>query len=146
MAMYRSGLQDCRSIARLTGHGPHEPLRPADVLVRHRSTRNWLEQRLSEAFSGPTVVVTHHLPHRKSVAARYAFDPLTPGFASNLPESLIARADLWLHGHTHDSYDYVIEDGSRHARVVCNPRGYPLDRHCSRFENGAFDPALLLEI
>jgi len=27
---------------------------------------------------------------------------------------------LWVHGHTHDPYDYVIGE----TRVVCNPRGY----------------------
>lgn len=146
MAMYRSGLQDCGSIARRTNSGLREPLQPTDVLLRHRATRSWLERSLSEAFAGPTVVVTHHLPHRKSVAARYASDPLTPGFATNLPESLIARAHLWLHGHTHDSCDYVVEDGERRARVVCNPRGYPMDHRRSCFENGTFDPSLLLEV
>ncbi|WP_427914829.1 metallophosphoesterase [Ramlibacter sp. MMS24-I3-19] len=146
MAMYRSGLQDCRLIARQTSTVGRDPLQPSDVLLRHRTSREWLQRALSAAFSGPTVVVTHHLPHRKSVAARFELDPLTPGFASNLPESLITRADLWLHGHTHDSCHYVVTEGAVHARVVCNPRGYPLDRRRSRFENKDFESALLLEV
>jgi predicted phosphodiesterase len=146
MSMYRSGLQDCRSIARTASLGRRESLQPVDVLLRHQASRTWLEHRLAETFSGPTVVVTHHLPHRNSVAERYALDPLTPGFASNLPESLVTRADLWLHGHTHDSCDYVIETGTARARVVCNPRGYPVDRRHSRFENGAFNSTLLVEV
>jgi hypothetical protein len=27
---------------------------------------------------------------------------------------------LWIHGHTHQSYNYI-EQGTR---VICNPRGY----------------------
>ena len=30
-----------------------------------------------------------------------------------------SRAQLWIHGHTHDSFDYVVNG----TRVVCNPRG-----------------------
>lgn len=44
-------------------------------------------------------------------------------------ESLITRADLWLHGHTHESFDYTLGGGKgRNTRVLCNPRGYPLPR------------------
>jgi hypothetical protein len=44
---------------------------------------------------------------------------------------------VWIHGHTHDSCDYV-EEGTR---VVCNPRGY------GPFElNAAFDPILTIEV
>jgi Icc-related predicted phosphoesterase len=46
---------------------------------------------------------------------------LTPSFASNLEGLLDAnKIELWIHGHTHDSFDYEIYD----KRVVCNPRGY----------------------
>ena len=30
------------------------------------------------------------------------------------------RVVLWVHGHTHDAHDYVLND----TRIVCNPRGY----------------------
>jgi hypothetical protein len=45
------------------------------------------------------------------------------------------RPALWVHGHTHDSYDYWV--GS--TRVVCNPRGYD-------DENIAFDPVLVVRM
>ena len=32
----------------------------------------------------------------------------------------IKQPSLWLHGHTHESFDYNIKN----TRVVCNPRGY----------------------
>jgi hypothetical protein len=34
---------------------------------------------------------------------------------------LLPQADLWLHGHVHDSFDYWAG-----CRIVANPRGYPL--------------------
>ena len=44
-----------------------------------------------------------------------------------------------MHGHTHDSFDYVV----RGTRVVCNPRGYAKD---GVNENPAFDPEFVVEI
>ena len=43
-------------------------------------------------------------------------------FASSL-EGLIEEYQpiLWIHGHTHDPFDYELFA----TRVVCNPRGYP---------------------
>jgi hypothetical protein len=49
------------------------------------------------------------------------------------------RAQLWIHGHTHDSFDYVCNG----TRVVCNPRGYAID---GIPENPRFDPALTIDI
>ncbi len=78
---------------------------------------------------------------RRTTAPRFADDPVTAAFGSHLPEALIARADLWVHGHTHASRDYRL--GA--ARVVCNPRGYPRRRD-GGFENPDFDPALVVEV
>jgi predicted phosphodiesterase len=93
---------------------------PDDWVALHRAHRAWLEARLAAPFAGPTVVVTHFLPHPASITPQFATHPLNPAFASRL-EPLVARAALWIHGHTHAASDYRI-DG---ARVVCNPRGYP---------------------
>ena len=75
-----------------------------------------------QPFDGPTVVITHHLPALKSIAPRYANDPLNPAFASRL-EGVIEsyRPTLWIHSHTHDPCDYELSQ----TRIVCNPRGYP---------------------
>lgn len=88
----------------------------------HRRCRDWLEQKLSTAHKGPTVVVTHHAPSSMSVSTRYKTDPLSPAFASRL-EAVMEEfsPNLWIHGHTHDAFDYEIYS----TRVVCNPRGYP---------------------
>jgi hypothetical protein len=60
------------------------------------------------------------VPSLRSTAERFRDKLTTAGFTSNL-DALVERTDLWIHGHTHDSYDYRIGRG----RVVCNPRGYP---------------------
>lgn len=82
----------------------------------------------------------------RSVAPEYAQDSLTPAFASHL-DDLIPAAQLWLHGHTHDSFDYPVQTSNLPTRVVCNPRGYPRSAAGSTVaENASFDPALILEI
>jgi predicted phosphodiesterase len=91
-----------------------------DWLALHRAHRAWLEARLAEPHDGPTIVVTHFLPHPASIAPRFATHPLNPAFASDL-QPLVARATLWIHGHSHAASDYRAGG----ARVVCNPRGYP---------------------
>ena len=90
------------------------------------------------------VVVTHHLPSEKSVHPRYANSELNPAFTSRIDDT-IGLADLWLHGHTHESCDYLVEGANGQvARVVCNPRGY--SRHGSDIENFSFNPSLIVEI
>lgn len=91
-----------------------------DWLALHRAHRAWLEARLAAPFAGPTVVVTHFLPHPAGIAPRFATHPLNPAFASDL-EPLLGRATLWIHGHTHAASDYRAGG----TRIVCNPRGYP---------------------
>lgn len=112
-------------------------LRPGDTRDLHRATVRWLEERLAEPHAGATVVVTHHLPHRRSVHPRHARSPLNPAFASDLAHLVRGPASLWIHGHTHESMDYCVAG----TRVVCNPRGY-----LPHEPNRAFDPALLVEL
>lgn len=96
-------------------------LRPEDTVALYSRARAWLAGKLAVPSAGPTVVVTHHLPSVASVAERYRADPVSAAFASRLDE-LVAQADLWIHGHTHDSFDYALGP----CRVICNPRGYPV--------------------
>ncbi|WP_176055229.1 metallophosphoesterase [Paraburkholderia caribensis] len=108
-------------------------LTPADTIALHRRARAWLEAELTKPFAGRTIVVTHHAPHRRSLAERYADDVVSAGFVNDLPSLVRAPVTLWVHGHTHTAFDYV-ENGTR---VVCNPRGY-LDRRTRALENAAF--------
>jgi predicted phosphodiesterase len=112
-------------------------LSPGDTRSIHRLHARWLRSRLSEPFEGPTVVVTHHLPHGLSVHPKYRGNPLNPAFVTHLPQLVASPVALWIHGHTHESLDYRV-DG---VRVVCNPRGYLPDE-----PNVNFDPALVIDL
>ena len=118
------------------------PLTPEDTLAMHQAHRQWLATKLLAPFDGPTVVVTHHAPHRNSLAPRYADDWLSGAFVSELPEEFFVIPKLWIHGHTHTSFDYQV----RNCRVVCNPRGYMLGTLRSTPENPQFNPALVIKV
>ncbi len=111
---------------------------PDDAIELHQRSRRWLAASLAQPFAGKTVVVTHHAPSPQSVHARYATDPLTPAFASDL-EYLMAKSEplLWIHGHMHDPLDYALD----RTRVLCNPRGYAPDELTREFR-----PDLVVEI
>jgi predicted phosphodiesterase len=113
------------------------PEHSAALFQRHAG---WLQARLDEAWAGPTVVITHHAPSPRSIHPRFAGAAVNVCFVSDLAHLLGRdRVQLWVHGHTHDSFDYEIAG----TRVVCNPRGYLRE---GRQENARFDPALVLEV
>ncbi|MBK1888682.1 metallophosphoesterase [Undibacterium sp. 14-3-2] len=116
-----------------------QKLRAADTAKMHATQKHWLQTKLAEKFSGKTVVVTHMAPSTLSVAERYANDIVSAAFASNL-DDLVKQADMWVHGHMHNSFDYQLEK----CRVVCNPCGYMT--RGGGVENGSFDPNLVVEI
>lgn len=138
----------------VSGRALRRCLQPEDTLAMHWIDRDWLRRQLREPFDGPTVVVTHHAPHRRSVAKRYRSDWVTPAFVSDLPESLFGGESmwvggrkqytggpvLWVHGHTHTAFDYQVAG----CRVVSNPRGYQMPD--SSWENSKFDPGLVVDV
>lgn len=68
-----------------------------------------------------SVVVTHHMPTYKSVGKQYEGDKLNMFFVCDLEPLILEREPkLWVHGHTHSSFNYML--GKTH--VVCNPLGY----------------------
>jgi predicted phosphodiesterase len=119
MAIAQQAMADYRTIG-WHDRGAPRRLTPYDTLRLHQQHRAWLQLRLAEAFDGPTVVITHHGPHRGSLAPRFAADWVSTAYLSELPDSFFQVPVLWVHGHTHTSHDYVVG----HCRIVCNPRGY----------------------
>lgn len=93
---------------------------PEDSVEWCTRQRAWLATQLAKDFAGPTVVVTHFVPHRNSIAPQFENDIANPIFIVPLDE-LMGRAVAWIHGHTHTAFDYVVAG----TRIVCNPRGYP---------------------
>jgi predicted phosphodiesterase len=131
-------LNDFRLIRRMTQDGKVQRLSPAYTVELHDQALARVRAALQSASGAYRVVVTHHAPSKMSVPPRYAKDLLSSAFSSNLDE-LVGQADLWVHGHTHDSFDYRIGN----CRVVCNPRGYPSG---STQENASFNPNLVIEL
>jgi predicted phosphodiesterase len=130
------GLNDHRLIGRTTGGATDRRFQPFDALALHRQSIAYLDEALTAPHEGPTVVVTHHAPHGDSVAPQYRNSLLTPAFVSDLSPLIDAhQPTLWVHGHTHTSFDYRVG----RTRIVCNPAGYGA-------ENPMFDPALVAEV
>ena len=113
-------------------------IRPLGISARHAKSRRFLERAFGTPFDGPTVVVSHHAPSELSIHERYRTLPghLNASYASRLDE-LMGPAVLWVHGHTHDSFDYELYG----TRIVCNPRGYGPDEF-----NEGFQPDLVVEV
>ncbi|MCD2516729.1 metallophosphoesterase [Massilia sp. G4R7] len=117
----------------------YRKLRPQDTTQLHAEQRMWLNRKLDEPFDGRTVVISHMAPSMRSVTPVYASDPVSAAFASNL-DDMVMMADLWIHGHTHTSFDYQIGK----CRVVANPLGY-ITRGGGP-ENQSFDPNFVVEL
>ena len=113
---------------------------PDDSVNLFRCHSAWLESRLADHHAGPTVVITHHAPSRQSIDPRFAESLLNACFVSDAAHLLDAdRVSLWIHGHTHDSFDHRVNG----TRVVCNPRGYARG---GVNENPDFDPHFSVEV
>jgi predicted phosphodiesterase len=124
---------------------PHGRFSAQDALQLHTQSRAWLAEKLNENFDGATVVITHHGPHPGSIHPRYANAAINAAFISDLTQ-LMGKADLWIHGHVHDSFDYEVSG----TRVIANPRGYARNRSTAQspeyieWENEMFDPRLVV--
>jgi hypothetical protein len=114
-------------------HGMNRKFHPNDTVVAHIDTREFMRIQLAKPWDGPTVVVTHHLPHPLCVPEHFRRHPLNPAYVTNLDE-FIAEHDIavWCHGHTHDNVDFEIHG----TRILCNPRGYYPNKLNEGFING----------
>ena len=97
---------------------------PEDAVEEHRKCLGYIKEVYSSTPPWMNVVVVgHHTPSHTSCHPRYKDDQImNGGYHSDLSEFILDRPGikLWTHGHTHESFDYMI--GS--TRIVCNPRGY----------------------
>jgi Icc-related predicted phosphoesterase len=97
------------------------------------------ETALATQVEAGDVVVTHHLPTPRSVPPRFARAAINAFFVSDMTQRLHElQPKLWIHGHTHDRCDYMIDN----TRIVANPLGYP--NEFASLE--AFDPSFYVEI
>lgn len=68
---------------------------------------------------------------------KYKGSPLNRYFVGAAEQVFENRPALWIHGHTHESMDYL--HGT--TRVLCNPFGY-MDYEV----NPHFNPALVVDV
>ena len=98
---------------------------PEDSMLIHEQHKSWLLSQLHDVQSTqqPTVVITHHSISPNSVSAQYQDLPSNAAFVTDLSEILESEyaPSLWVHGHTHEAFDYV----QGNTRVIVNPRAYP---------------------
>ncbi len=133
--------RDMRDFSRIRRHQARDAaFTPPDSVELFRSQAHWLATALATPHAGPTVVITHHAPSPRSIHPRFADSMLNACFVSNAEHLLGAdQVRLWIHGHTHDSFDYEVKG----TRVLCNPRGYAKD---GVNENRLFDPDLIVDM
>lgn len=91
----------------------------------HKQHRAWLKQALLNAHSEAkkVVVMTHHSVSPLSIAEKYADFSSNAAFVTDFSEWMKQdwSPSLWVHGHTHEAFDYTIGN----TRVIVNPRAYP---------------------
>jgi predicted phosphohydrolase len=134
-------LNDHRLIRYQEEGGHFSRFMPWHAAAEHRLDLAFIRKELAAKFNGPTVVVTHHAPHRNSIQPRHEGSALTPAFVSDLGRVIEEfQPDLWIHGHDHGSHDYRVGK----TRIFANQAGYP-NLHGDR-ENPWFDPRCVIEL
>jgi predicted phosphodiesterase len=104
------------------------------VYEQNRRSVAWLRRVVRPG----DVVITHHLPTPKAVAAQFDQNPLNPFFVCDVEDVIEKqRPALWIYGHTHGSADFWLGD----TRLVCNPLGY-----VGAERNPHFDDHYVIEI
>ncbi|UFW38278.1 metallophosphoesterase [Bradyrhizobium sp. WSM471] len=129
---------------------------PHHALTRHFKSVAFLKDVMRQPRDGKLVIVTHHapIPEMTDEPGGSGNDPtLDPAYRSDLRRLMVAApddgrgallpADLWLHGHTHESFDAVVGE----TRVVSNAKGYgPWPGEQRSWENQSFNERLIIEI
>ncbi|HZT56321.1 MAG TPA: metallophosphoesterase [Burkholderiaceae bacterium] len=127
-------------VMRSTRHGA--PFDAAAVREESLACRDWLHGELTRPRGDwdKTVVVTHFAPSLRSADPRYGAQPGTASFC-NADDALLPLADLWLHGHLHWRFDYLVPHAGGATRVVCNARGL-----ARKGEADGYPPVWVLEL
>lgn len=115
---------------------PAGPFTSDDFQEAHAEAVQWLRRALTAPFPGPTVVVTHHAPSRRSRHPRFGDSPVSSAFTARLDALILeTRPTAWIQGHVHAPVRYRLGD----TWVLSNPMGY-------RGEGIIFDPEACIEV
>lgn len=111
-----------RYVKKLIDHKYIDGVSHERMIETHESHKKFLLE------SEVDVIVSHHCPSYQSVHPKYINNENNACFATELAEQILSMRKppkLWVHGHTHEKFDYMIGD----TRVVCHPRGYRGENH-----------------
>jgi predicted phosphodiesterase len=109
-------------------------IKPSMMYAEHSECR--LAIMNARALNRPMVVVTHFVPHPRSIHPKYANDLCNAYFCSDNEDLMGGPVKAWLHGHTHSPASYEVNG----TQVHCNPRGYTAK------ENPEFSDEFLIEM
>ena len=138
----KSAMNDYRVITKhYKDKNIYHKLTPEVTREEHMKTKQFISSAVAAAGDKKIVVVTHHSPSTQSIKPRYQGDyHMNGGFSSAMEDFIIDRPQIrvWTHGHTHDTFDYMVGQ----TRILCNPRGY------AGYEERAreFDPTVGFDI
>jgi len=100
----------------------------------HAYCKEFVRHHLARYINDPRkkIVVSHFSPTQHSIAPYWRMHGgVVNEYFSNSMTDMIEefQPDVWVHGHTHDTFDYMIGK----TRILCNPRGYPEEKKPGEF-------------
>lgn len=116
----------------------YRKINPTGIYEHHMTSRSFIFNNAHKEDGQKLIVVSHMAPSLQSTAVEFHARPQNSLYFSSLEPEIEKnnQIDYWLHGHVHNSSDYMI--GS--TRVLANPRGYPNE------EQTSFDEEYRLEL
>lgn len=106
----------------------------------HNFCLDFIRKSVSESTAKHIVVVTHHLPTLKVVAAHHLGSDINSAFATELGNFISDnRIDAWIYVHSHTNIDTEIAG----TKIICNQMGYVFNNE--HLING-FDAGKFIEI
>lgn len=91
-------------------------LTPQYMKEMYANSLNYIKQELEKPFDGKKIVVTHFPPYEYPVENK---NETSAYWENKISEDVICKADYWIHGHWHVSYEKNIGE----TKLLCNPRG-----------------------
>lgn len=119
------GMADHHVIKYIDSVGNWFKFSPEQAYQENEKARKALREALQKYSDKKFVIMTHHAPTSRSSHPKWGGtnNLLNYAYYNTRLDSLLDEyrdnIKYWVHGHTHDSHDYM-----HVARVICNPRGY----------------------
>jgi DNA repair exonuclease SbcCD nuclease subunit len=97
---------------------------PEDILKENKYSKQKINEFLSKKRTNNTIIVSHHAPTWACIDHEHSIDMLSYAYANTDLDDMILDEDgpdYWIHGHTHQTLDFM--HGEK-TRIICNARGY----------------------